>query len=153
MTGSVKLFQFVQQCGQIVGIHPCQSNQKYLSTSLTRTIFLICWTQCVFTTVGFFVFEAKSMFAYGFSCSIAICVINAIVVYLIFIWQSGNTLKFIENCEGFIDKSKYIPQHGLSDFEKIWNSSCFSTKSFSVFIFLFSQKIFKYISLWHFFCK
>lgn len=28
----------------------------------------------------------------------------SISVYSIFIWQSGNTLKYIENCEGFVEK-------------------------------------------------
>lgn len=34
--------------------------------------------------------------------------INVIVIYLTFIRQSENTLKYIENCEQFIEKSKYV---------------------------------------------
>lgn len=101
----VKLFQFAQQCHQIIGIHPYLPNQKYLSANSTRAIILTASTQLFFTTAAFILFEAESMFDYGFSFSMAIAGANGIAVYIIFIRQSENTLKFIGNCEGFIEKS------------------------------------------------
>lgn len=48
------------------------------------------------------------MFDYGFTFYAFSCMINVIVIYLTFIRQSENTLKYIENCEQFIEKSKYV---------------------------------------------
>lgn len=101
----VKLFQFAQQCQEIFGIYSSQLSQRYFSTSSTRAIIKFFCAQLFFTTAAFFVFEAKSMFDYGFSFSMAIAAANGFAVYIIFIWQSENTLKFIGNCEGFIEKS------------------------------------------------
>ena len=109
MAGSIKLFQFVQKCHQTLGILPRQPNpkQKQLSSHSIQAIFLTCLAQYIFTTAAFLLFKAKSMFDYGFSFFILIGLANCIAIYLIFIWQSENTLKFIENCEGFIEKSKF----------------------------------------------
>lgn len=106
MASSIKLFQFVQQCHQIIGVFPSQSNQNQRLIKSTKTKFLIFSAQLMVSTAGFLVFEAKSMFEYGFTFFILISIINSIVVYLIFIWQSKNTSKFVENCEGFIEKRK-----------------------------------------------
>lgn len=107
MAGSIKFLQFFRQCHQIIGIYPHQPRQKYISTNLTRAIFLISVLTFSITTAAYFVFEATSMFQHGFSFCTLICMILTIVLYSIFIWQSENTLKFLENCEGFIEKSKY----------------------------------------------
>lgn len=53
---------------------------------------------------GFLVFEADTMFEFGFFISLTL--IHCIVIYVLFIWQLDNTLKFVESCEGFIEKSK-----------------------------------------------
>lgn len=57
-------------------------------------------------TVAFLMFEANSMFDYGYTFFVLVTIITAIGVYLIFIWQSENELGFIENCEEFVEKSK-----------------------------------------------
>lgn len=106
MAGSIKLFQFLQKCYQTIGIHPSQRNHKPLLINCTKWIFVICQTQLLFSTVAFFVFEAESMFEYGFGFFALIAIINGIVIYLILIWQSENIVEFIENCEDFIVESK-----------------------------------------------
>lgn len=60
----------------------------------------------MFATAAFFVMEADSMFEYGLAFFVLIAIISSIVVYVIFIWQSENTVKFIEHCEEFIAKSE-----------------------------------------------
>lgn len=107
MAGSIKLFQFVQQYHQIIGIyHPSQSNQKHRPYNFTQAIFLICFTQMIITIAAFLLFEDISMFDYGIAVFILVAMITSTVIYLQFIWLAENTLKFIENCEKFIEKSK-----------------------------------------------
>lgn len=85
MAGSIQLFQFVQRFHQTIGIYPCQSNQKQHPINWTQAIFSICSAQSMLTTAAFLVFEAKSMFECGLVFFILITMINAIVIYLIFI--------------------------------------------------------------------
>lgn len=116
MSSSIKFFQFVQKFYQITGIYSSQSNQQKRWTHSIRTIFLICFGQYMFTLAAFLVLKAKSMFEYGFTFYVLITIINGTVIYLTFIWQLKNILKFIENCEAFIEKSKYE----LWPFMKLW---------------------------------
>lgn len=52
-------------------------------------------------------FEAtKSMFDYGFGFFMLVDIINVTVIYLLFVWQLESTIKYIENCEMFVGKSK-----------------------------------------------
>lgn len=104
MTGSIKLFQFFQRIHQTLGIHPSRSNQKKYPIEWRKILFLVCFAQILFTAI--FMLDAKSMFDYGFAFFLLICLINAHVIYLIFIWESENTLEFIQCCEVFIEKSK-----------------------------------------------
>lgn len=105
--GSIKLLQFFEKCHQTCGILPRPPNQKkkQLSTNSIRTIFLTVYVLHISTTAAFLILEAKSWFDYGFTLYNLISIFDPFVVYLIFIWQSGDTLEFIENCERFIDKS------------------------------------------------
>lgn len=60
----------------------------------------------MFTNAAFLAFEAESMFSYGLAFYVLIAMINGIVIYLSFIFQIENTLKYIGTCEEFIAKSK-----------------------------------------------
>lgn len=107
MAGSIKLFLIFRKFHQFFGIDPSQSNQKLWIIDCAKIIlFLINSSIFMCATVAFLLFEAKSMFDYGFVFFSLISTIDSIAFYLIFIWQSQNTFKFIEHCEGFIKKSK-----------------------------------------------
>lgn len=109
MAGSLKFLQFFQKCHKIIGICPSQSNQEQRSTNdLIKFIFLFSIAQFMFTMAAFLVFEAKSIFDYGFAMWALLSTINSTVIYLIFSMQLKNTLNFIEKCEEFIEKSKAI---------------------------------------------
>lgn len=108
MGGSIKLFEFVQNCNRIFGIYSCQSDPKQHSAKLTRTISLISFAQVMFTTVAFFSLEAKSMFDFGFVFYLLVTITNCLAIYLIFIWESQDTLEFIQKCERFIEKREYF---------------------------------------------
>lgn len=112
MAGSVELFQFFQRFHQTIGIaHGPLPNQKQYSNSM-KAIFLIILIQIVITTVAFLLFEAQiSMFDYCFGFCCLITLIESIDIYLLFIQQSEDTMKFIKNCEGFIEKSEKYSEH------------------------------------------
>lgn len=103
MSGSVKLFQFIQKCHQMIGIHSIEPNQNQWYTKRTA-IFMSFSTQCILTSSGFLLFKAESMFEYGFTYFILITLIVETINYTLFIWQSENTIEFIDNCEKFIEK-------------------------------------------------
>lgn len=134
MVGSkIKFFHFFQKCHRILGIDPCQFNQKkrQRSTNSRKTIFLISYSQLIIGMMTYICFETKSLFDYGFVCFIVISIFASTAIYLIFIWQSQNTGKFIKNCEIFIEKSEYRS-------ETVWNYSSLSFVFFSIFfLFLF----------------
>lgn len=121
MVASNKFFHFNQQCYQITGCYPIQSKQKYLSTKLIRTIFVICYAQFTFSTGTFFVFVATSMFEYGFSFVMTVCVIVATTIYFIFIWKAENIMQFIGKCERLIEGSKCDCKNIISsDVVQMW---------------------------------
>lgn len=103
MAGSIKLFRLFKEYHQIVGVTTAQPNQNHW---LKRVIYLISSTLLMFTAVAFLAIESSSMFEKGFAFYVSIFMIHVSVIFVLFIWQQGNTLKFIENCEGFIAKSK-----------------------------------------------
>lgn len=105
---SIQLFKFFQNFHQAIGIGSSQFKENSSNSSRLRTkFFLIICAQFVFTSIGFLPFEAKSMLDYGFGFFVLTTIISATIIYLLFIWQSHDTLKFIENCEGFIERGKY----------------------------------------------
>lgn len=106
MVESIALFQISQKFHQIIGIDPFQPNQRPYRTKWTRTFFIIFCTQLILTTGAFLVIDAKSIFEYGYTFCGLISMLNAIVNYFIFIWQSEDTLNSIGNCEAFIEKSE-----------------------------------------------
>lgn len=107
MAISIELFKFFQKINQTIGICPAQWNQtSYLSNNLRRAIFLISGAQFMFSTAAFFVIEAKTISEYGLSFCYALSALNSIEMYLIFIWQSQNTLEFIQHSGEFIGKSE-----------------------------------------------
>lgn len=102
MAGSVGFSQHFQKVHKFIGIF--QKESKSIDTK--SIICGMCSVQFLLTTLAFIVFEANSMFDYGFGFFVLILIIEAVVIYLLFIWQSANTLHFIDNCEKFIEKSK-----------------------------------------------
>lgn len=106
MAGSMKLFLFFRKIHQTVGIHAPQQFQKQFSIKSQNAIFLFCIGQYTLTAVEFLVFEENSLFTIGLAFYTFLCLIASTVYYLIFIWQNGNALSFIQNCEKFIENSE-----------------------------------------------
>lgn len=102
MAGSMRFLQTFQTIHKFIGISPKRS-----FIDRRNIIFGISNAQFALTSLAFFVLEANSMFDYGFAFFVLIFIINPVVIYFLFVWQSSNTFKFIENCEEFIEKSTY----------------------------------------------
>lgn len=105
--GTIELFSFIQKVYQDIGIFPPKSNQSPKShINLKNWFILFCLVQFFISTAAF-LFHANSMIEYGmvfFACTTTVL---SITVYLIIVWQMKNILKYIENCERFVEKSEY----------------------------------------------
>lgn len=113
MATPIKLLQYFQKIHRIIGIFPSQPNERYPPNKLTRIVVVISLVQFILSSAAFFMLEAKSMLEYGFSYCVFSCGIQAIVVYLLFVEQSQNTLGFIVRCERFIENSEYSTKQVL----------------------------------------
>lgn len=96
---SIKQFQFNQSFCQHVGIKSAQFNA-------INAIAVIFVAQATMASIAFLVYDAKSMVEYGAIFFYIITIVEAMDVYFIMLRKLEETRKFIENCEGFIEKSK-----------------------------------------------
>lgn len=72
----------------------------------------------------------------------------------VFIWQSKNTLKFIENCEGFIEKSEYsfrarLTQTSSSHYQYFLCNFCRSQFNKCVWAIDWKNRIFQQVFMLH----
>lgn len=104
--GSIKLFQYYQKFNQAVGIYSRQSDQNSNSINSKNVILIVSIAQFFVSSTAFLLFDAKSILDYGISVSALLVEISVTVYMLILIYQMEKTLKFIENCEQFLEKSK-----------------------------------------------
>lgn len=82
-------------------------NQRDCSINLTNKLFIISYVLFFSTTVTFLVFDAQSLFDYGFALYLLIAVITGLGLYLLLIWKFKEILDFIESCEEFIENRTY----------------------------------------------
>ena len=101
----IKLFKFNQKLYQEIGAFPPAPDQNHSSVNSKKWFFLLALTYFLIPLFAYVVFEANSMFEYGFLFVICSSIILNILFYLMIIWQTENILSFIENCENFIEKS------------------------------------------------
>lgn len=69
-------------------------------------MFAICVAQFAMTSAAYLFYDANSMDEYGSVCFVLNTGIACMVIYLIMVWKAEDMLKFHENCEEFIEKSK-----------------------------------------------
>lgn len=105
MANSIQVFRFIQKIHQDIGIFPSPPNQKQCALNSKNTFFLFALAQYGLTVVAYSVFDAKMMVDYAFGFIALVSIVNSILIYLLFIWQQEYTVKFIENCDRFIEKS------------------------------------------------
>lgn len=106
---TVKLFKFIRKTFQFIGFHALASNQSHrINSKIWINIF--CLAQFLFSTTAFLLFDANSMMEYGMEFFTCITLIATMILYLTLVWQMGNILNYIENCEQFIGKSEFKPR-------------------------------------------
>lgn len=102
---SIALFRFLRKFYRAVGIHPSQSDQNYCSFNRKNVVFCLCLVPSTIATAAFFLFKAESISDFELSLFFLPCCLLCLALYLILIWQIGKILKFIEDCEEFIERS------------------------------------------------
>lgn len=101
----IKLFQFAQKFCQIAGICVPELNQNCYTLN---SISLICLAVFATSTAAFLFDGAESMVEYGITFFVSITIIfQCFVNYIIIIFKVKNISQFIENCERFIERSKW----------------------------------------------
>lgn len=110
MAGSIKLFQFILKYYHMIGIHSPISNSNNHSLDSKNWIFIMSYVLFTLSSGAFFFCEAKNLLDYGMSFFATIGGISLMMIHLVVAWQMENTLLFIGNCEGFIEKSKVLIQ-------------------------------------------
>lgn len=104
--GSFQLFQFTQKYCQAIGIHVPKSNDNRSRFNSKNLVFVLCLAQYGMASVTSLVYNAKSMGEYGIVFLILIDIIDSAAAYFIIVWKLEDMLKFIGNCEGFVEKRK-----------------------------------------------
>lgn len=108
---STKLFQFNQKYGQMIGIELSQPSKNRYAFNSTQLFLLISSTQFAMALLAFLVYDAETMAEYGITFVALITIIQAMVTYLNNISKLEYTLKFIENCQHFIENRKWVRVH------------------------------------------
>lgn len=104
---SIKLFLFYQKYYPTIGIYPPESNEcNRAPFNRKNWIFLFCTGQFFVSIGAFILFKVKDVLDFGPAFYIFDADVGGTIFYLIPIWQMGNTIKFIENCEKFIENRK-----------------------------------------------
>lgn len=106
MSGSIKLFKFLQNSYQTIGIY--QPSESYQNRSLNskNVFFIFCMTKFG-TSVGiFFLFEAKQLDEYCLTFFCALSTIAAVFYLISNLYQIENISKLIATFEEMIALSK-----------------------------------------------
>lgn len=102
----MKLFQYIRDCYQTVGVYPMQSNRNSVFNS--KNVFvLMCALEMFTSSLAYFLFEAKSIgeFADSFFMVLSSCV--CAVYFSISIFKIAHILELIGGFEQFIEKSMF----------------------------------------------
>lgn len=104
---SIKLFQFHQKVCQTIGIYTTGLNEKRYQLISIRLICVISLIQLAMATAAFLSYDAKSMGEFGIGFYALITTIHGMIAYMIVISKMDDVLKYVKNCEEFIEKSKW----------------------------------------------
>lgn len=107
MACAIKILQFIQRYYRAIGIYAARSDQIGRPINGKNVLFVISIVPWIISLTAFLGFHEKNMLDFGISVFILISMIGTVFFYVIPMLQMNNTSKFIENCESFIEKSKY----------------------------------------------
>lgn len=106
MAGKMKLFQTVQKCYGIMGILLPPKSFQNCSINARNLFFILSLTLTFFSTIAYFLFQARSLLDYGNSFYGSTSDLYTLADFLIAFWKMPTILKFIALCEKFIEQSK-----------------------------------------------
>lgn len=101
----MKIFQVIQTNFKLLGVTPTQSSQKHQFNF--NLLAMITW--CIFSTASYvlwFLYTAKNFSEYMDAALFAFESLICTVCLLILFWKKEQWLKFIENLEIILNKSK-----------------------------------------------
>lgn len=105
MVGKIKLFSYIRNSFERVGINPPKTNQNQLISS-KNVFFLIYNTQIFISMVISCVTSATSFFELALSFYLCTTTFVITLLYVLSILHCVNIHDLIENYEQFIEKSK-----------------------------------------------
>lgn len=105
---SIKLFQFLEKYCQTFRVYPLQPNQKRYHINSLNWIIILCLNQFFISLATFFFFEATSMFEYGLTFFVCLCILSSDIHCFSAFGQAKDISNFVENWEKFIGKSKFV---------------------------------------------
>lgn len=106
MTAPIKLFQYVQQSYQAMGIHSPQSNRVY-TLNPRKLLFLSSLCELFISNLGYFLFKTTISDDY-FAHSLygTICLWIPLALFVINVYQMPTTLQLIRKFDVVIGKSE-----------------------------------------------
>lgn len=106
IAGAMELFQSVRRYWHTMGIYSVELSQSSI-TNWKALFFAVSIMLLLISSTSFFLLKSTSVYEYGYSLYASSSEFNILIDFSITVWQMPNTLKFIANCENFIEKSKY----------------------------------------------
>lgn len=101
MTGSIKLFEFVQKCYQFMGIHSFRINLL----NPKNLLFLVFPSTEMISMIAYILYKADSAKEYNSAFYLFNTNFGFTIYYLIIIWKMPNILQLIEQFQEFIEIS------------------------------------------------
>lgn len=105
--GTIKLFQFNQKLCHAMGIKLPKPNENWDIYEIIRWIYVTSQILFALALLAFLLYDAKAMGEYGIEFFSLVTLVFSLIVYFGKFCQLKDLLKFIENCERFIRKSKF----------------------------------------------
>lgn len=100
-----QFFELIRELFQLLGIRPCQSNQKY-NYNLRNSFVLIILAQLFAASTAFLLFEANSIDEYGQSFYLTVTSLLLVFLWPCFIQNMGDLFKLMEQINTFAAKRK-----------------------------------------------
>lgn len=105
MTGSVQLFQAIQNYHQTLGICQPQPNASHPINWRMLVVFF-CFAEQIASATVFFLTEAKTVLDYGCSFYTSISMVYCVYYFLILIQRTPQIFQLIEHFQEFIEQSE-----------------------------------------------
>lgn len=102
----MKLFQSVHESYKTMGIYPLQFDQK-CSINLRNVFFSMSFFLLFASTMGYFLFESTDLIERSETLYVSLTELACINNFIITAWKMVNFRIFIDQLEGFVEKSKF----------------------------------------------